>query len=214
MTTPASPPPQDDHVYHMILFAFRGNKRAADVLDDIKKSQKLGGYKLLVQAIVERDVQGEVSIHEPGRGGVGGSFGAVAGGLLGLLGGPMGVVALAVAGGVAGGVAGHFAGRAIPAEDLRRMGNALPPDSSGLIVLLEDIEAEKVINELEGYQAEVVTITIDDELSGEIDTMIAADLTKSEPAAATPAASSAVSEVVTPVTPPASTAGTTPTPSA
>jgi uncharacterized membrane protein len=207
MTT-SPPPPQDDHVYHMILFAFRGNKRAADVLDDIKKSQKLGGYKLLVQAVVERDVQGEVTIHEPGRGGVGGTAGAVAGGLLGLLGGPFGIVAMAVAGGVAGGVAGHFAGRAIPAEDLRRMGNALPPDSSGLIVLLEDLEAEKVINELEGYQAEVVTFTVGDELSGEIDSYIAADVTKT---------GSAASEVVTPAAPasPAPDATATPaTPSA
>ena len=198
----------------MILFAFRGNKRAADVLDDIKKSQKLGGYRLLVQAVVERDVQGEVSIHEPGRGGVGGSMGAVAGGLLGLLGGPMGVVALAVAGGVAGGVAGHFAGRAIPAEDLRKMGNALPPDSSGLIVLIEDTEAEKVINELDGYQAEVVTLTIGDELSGEIDTLIAADVTKSEPAAAPATTTPAASEAATSATPPASTASTTATPTA
>jgi uncharacterized membrane protein len=202
MTT-SPPPPQDDHVYHMILFAFRGNKRAADVLDDIKKSQKLGGYKLLVQAVVERDVQGEVTIHEPGRGGVGGTAGAVAGGLLGLLGGPFGIVAMAVAGGVAGGVAGHFAGRAIPAEDLRKMGNALPPDSSGLIVLLEDLEAEKVINELEGYQAEVVTFTLGDELSGEIDSYIAADVKKT---------GSAVSEVVTPAAPASPTPDATPTP--
>jgi len=198
MTT-SSPPPQDDHVYHMILFAFRGNKRAADVLDDIKRSQKLGGYRLLVQAVVERDVQGEVTIHEPGRGGVGGSIGAVTGGLIGLLGGPIGIVALAVAGGVAGGVAGHFAGRAIPAEDLRRMGNALPPDSSGLIVLIEDFESEKIINELEGYQAEVVTLTIGDELSGELETLVAADITKT-----------AASEAVTPVTPPAATPEATP----
>jgi len=141
MTT-SSPPPQDDHVYHMILFAFRGNKRAADVLDDIKKSQKLGGYRLLVQAVVERDVQGEVSIH-----------------------------------------------------------------SSGLIVLLEDIEAEKVINELEGYQAEVVTLTIGDELSGEIDTLIAADITKT-------AASEAVTPVAAPDATPAATTEATPAPSA
>jgi len=187
----------------MILFAFQGNKRAADVLDDIKKSQKLGNYRLLVQAVVERDVQGEVTIHEPGRGGVGGTAGAVAGGLIGLLGGPFGIVALAVAGGVAGGVAGHFAGRAIPAEDLRRMGNALPPDSSGLIVMIEDFEAEKVINELEGYQAEVVTVTIGDELSGEIDTMVAADFTKT---------GSPVSEVVTPLAPAAPTSDATSTP--
>jgi len=191
----------------MILFAFRGNKRAADVLDDIKRSQKMGGYRLLVQAVVERDVQGEVTIHEPGRGGVGASAGAVTGGLLGLLGGPIGIVAMAVAGGVAGGVAGHFAGRAIPADDLRKIGNALPPDSSGLIVVLEDIDAEKAINELEGYQAEIVTFTIGDELSGEVDSYVAAEVTKTG-APASEAATTAAPASPTPDAPAASTPAT------
>src|SRR5690242_4825268 len=118
MTKPA----QDDHVYHIVMFSFRGAKRAGDVLDELEKGQKLAGYRILVRAVVERSVQGEVTIHEPGRGGVGASAGAVAGGLLGLFGGPLAVVVLAIGGGVAGGIAGHFAGRAIPADDLRKFG--------------------------------------------------------------------------------------------
>ena len=65
-----------------------------------------------------------------------------------------------------------------PADDLRKIGNALPPDSSGLIVVLEDMDAEKAINELEGYKAEIVTFTIGDELSGEIDSYVSAEVTK------------------------------------
>ena len=78
---------------------------------------------------------------------------------------------LALAGGVFGGVAGHLAGRAIPKEDLVRLGNALPPDSSGLVVLAEDTEAERAIDSLKGYQADIVTVVVGDELSGEIDAL-------------------------------------------
>jgi uncharacterized membrane protein len=161
-------------VYHIVLFSFRGSKRAEDILSDVKMGQRISGYRIAAQAVVERDMAGKVHIHEPGRGGVGGAAGAVAGGLLGLFGGPLAVVVLAIAGGAAGGIAGHFAGRAIPAEDLKRMGNALPPDSSGLVVLVEDTEAERMIDEMGAYSTEVVRVTVGDELAGEIDSVIAA----------------------------------------
>jgi len=206
-------PVQDDHVYHIVLFAFRGEKRAGDVLEDIERGQKMSGYRILAQAVVERSVQGKVTVHEPGRGGVGGTMGAVAGGLLGLFGGPLAVVVLAIGGGVAGGIAGHFAGRAIPAEDLRKFGDALPPDSSGLVVLAEDTEAERIIGELEGYAVDVVTVTVGDELSGEIDTMLAAEMTPTGGAAATaaPASGSSTTPATADSSPTTPTAGSTTT---
>ena len=94
---------------------------------------------------------------------------------------------LALAGGVFGGVTGHLAGRAIPKEDLVRLGNALPPDSSGLVVLAEDTEAERAIDSLKGYQADVVTVVVGDELSGEISAAILAEVNRppgTEPAPA------------------------------
>jgi uncharacterized membrane protein len=183
-------------VYHIVLFAFQGSKRAGDAMDDILAAQKRGGYRIVAQAVVERDPQGEVHVHEPGRGGVGGTVGAVAGGLLGLLGGPLAVVVLAVAGGTAGGIAGHFAGRAIPTEDLRRMGNELPPDSSGLVVLAEDTEAERMISDLGQYSAQIVTVEVGSELSGEIAVAVAADVAKvgGEAAQAAPAAETAATD--------------------
>jgi uncharacterized membrane protein len=210
-------PVQDDHVYHIVLFAFRGEKRASDVLEDIERGQKMSGYRILAQAVVERNVQGKVTVHEPGRGGVGGTMGAVAGGLLGLFGGPLAVVVLAIGGGVAGGIAGHFAGRAIPAEDLRKFGDALPPDSSGLVVLAEDTEAERIVGELEGYAVDVVTVTVGDELSGELDTMLAAEMTPTggaAPASGSTSTTPASGDATTTTTPAATTTSTTTTPAA
>jgi uncharacterized membrane protein len=172
--------PAGSSVYHIVLFSFVGAARAGEVMRDLDAGQKLAGYKIVSHAVVERDAQGKVHVHEPGRGGVGGTAGAVAGGLLGLLAGPAGGLLLATAGGVLGGLAGHFAGRAIPAEDLQRLGAALPPDSSGLVVLAEDTEAEKLVGDLQGYQANVVTIAVGDELSGEVAAAVAAEVAEKQ----------------------------------
>ena len=184
-------------IYHIVLFSFVGAKRAGEVMDELDNAQKLAGYNIVAHAVVERDAEGNVHVHEPGRGGVAGTAGAVAGGLLGLIAGPAGVLLLATAGGVLGGLAGHFAGRAIPAEDLKRLGDALPPDSSGLVVLAEDTEAEKLVDGLKDVQAKVVTVTVGDELSGEIDTAVAAELAAAAAPPAVPA------PAATPAAPPA-----------
>jgi uncharacterized membrane protein len=176
------PPPTGDHVYRLLLFRFAGIGRAADVLRDADATAALTGQVLLARAVVERDAQGEVHIHEPGRGGVGGSVGAVAGGLLGLLAGPLAVLALAAAGGAVGGVAGHLSGRAIPPGDLKRLGAALPPDSSALVVLAADTEAEQLADGLKAYQANVVTLTLGDDLPAGLADAVAAELARTPPA--------------------------------
>jgi uncharacterized membrane protein len=194
------PPPTGDHVYRLLLFRFAGIGRAADVMRDADAAAALTGHVLLARAVVERDARGEVHIHEPGRGGVGGTVGAVAGGLLGLLAGPLAVLVLAVAGGAVGGAAGRSAGRAIPPGDLKRLGAALPPDSSALVVLAADTEAEQIADGLKEYQADVVTLTLADELSGELAAAVAAEIART-PAPAAPAGSAAPAASAPPAIP-------------
>ena len=105
-------------VYNILAFVFDGQKTAGETMKEIKSSGALDGYTVDAQAVVEQDPKGKVHIHEPGKGGVGGTVGAVTGGLLGLIGGPVGVLAWAVGGAVVGGVAGHYMGRPISKGDL------------------------------------------------------------------------------------------------
>jgi uncharacterized membrane protein len=175
-TTQATGRAGPSHVYSILLFAFDGVRTAGNLVDDVVASQRQAGLKLITQAVVEREADGNVKIHEPGRGGVGATAGAVAGGLLALLGGPVGVLTMIVAGGAIGGVAGHFAGRVLPADDLRKIGQSLPLNSSGFIVITEDTEAEKAIDAMKKYTADVVVITAGSELSGVIGQAIAADI--------------------------------------
>jgi uncharacterized membrane protein len=198
-------------VYHIVMFAFADTMTADQVVSQVKAAQQPDGYRLLAEAVVIHTADGHVQIHEPGRGVVGGTIGAVTGGLLGLLGGPVAVLALAVAGGIAGGVAGHFVGRQIPAEDLKKLGGALPPNSSAFLVLVEDTDSEKVIKDLDRYNAQIVTLTVGDELSGAIETTVAADIV-AKPVAADTVAKPAGPVVVTGASQPATTpaAGTAP----
>jgi uncharacterized membrane protein len=78
-----------------------------------------------------------------------------------------------VAGGVIGGVAGKYLGRPISKGDLKEIGEALTPNTSALLMLLEDTESEGVIQNMQGYSANVVTLTVGDELSGQIASYVA-----------------------------------------
>ena len=155
-------------VYDILAFVFDGQDTAKQTLGDIKSAGALDGFDIQAQCIAEQDEKGKVHIHEPGKGGVGGSIGAVAGGLLGMLGGPAGVLAMGAAGAAIGGTAGHYWGRIVPADDLKELGATLEPNSSALLLLLEDTYSEDVINGMADYDTNVVTLTVGDDLSGEI----------------------------------------------
>jgi uncharacterized membrane protein len=163
-------------IYHIIMFAFAGQETAGGVMKEILASRKEGGYKVIAQAVVEKDSKGKVHFHEPGRGGVGATLGVVAGGVLGVIGGPVGLLAWTVAGGVIGGTAGHYLGRAVKPEDLQKIGNALDLNSSAILVLAEDTYSESVVDSMAGYNANVLTITVGDQVSGEIAQYVAADI--------------------------------------
>jgi uncharacterized membrane protein len=155
-------------VYNILAFTFDGQDTAGQLVKEIKSSGALEGNYIIAQAVVEKDAKGKVHVHEPGHGGLGAVVGGAAGGLLALIGGPVGILAWVVGGAVLGGVAGKYLGRPIKKGDLEEIGEAFEPDSSGFLFLLEDIYSEQVVNNLSGYSANVVTLTVGDELSGEI----------------------------------------------
>jgi uncharacterized membrane protein len=160
-------------VYNIVAFNFAGQDTASETVVAIKASGALEGYDIAAQAVVEQDAKGKVHIHEPGRGGVGAAVGGLGGGLLSLIGGPAGVLAWVVGGAVVGGVAGHYLGRPISKGDLKEIGEAMSPDSSAFMLLLEDTYSEDVVDSLKGYNANVVTLTVGDELSGHIASYVA-----------------------------------------
>ena len=88
-----------------------------------------------------------------------------------------GLLVWAVGGAVIGGIAGKHVGRAVPESDLKALGDQLPPNSSALLILVEDKDAEAVMDDMKGYSARVVTLTVADQISGEIAMAVAGDVT-------------------------------------
>ena len=161
-------------VYNVLAFTFAGQKTAQETVREVRASGALDDQYVVAQIIVEQDEKGKVHVHETGRGGLGAVVGGVAGGLLSLLGGPVGFLAWVVGGAVVGGVAGKYLGRPIKKGDLKEIGDAMVPDSSAFMLLVEDIYSEDVADSLSGVSANMVTLTVGDELSGELAQFVAA----------------------------------------
>lgn len=155
-------------VYNILAFRFDGQKGADEAAKQLKSSGALDGYAIVAQAVIEKDQAGKLHMHETGHGTAGAVAGAAIGGLLGLIGGPAGVLALATVGGAVGGIAGKYLGGVLSKGDMQQIGADLPNNSSALLMLLEDIYSEDVVNSMQGYSANVVTLTVGDQLSGEL----------------------------------------------
>lgn len=163
-------------VYHILLFAFDGQKTASEKLKELKSSQKEDKYAVLEHAIVERDEKGKVKVKQPGRGGWGAGIGGGTGAAIALLGGPVGLVGATIVGALSGGAIGHFVGRNFKEDDLRAAAAALPPNSSGYVALVQDTGAEELIKEMQGVNASIITLTAGNELTGALLHAVSADL--------------------------------------
>jgi len=167
-------------VFTILAFVFAGEKRADEVASEVKWDTRAAademGMKIISRAVVAVDARGKTHVHETAHGTKGAAIGAVAGGLLSLIGGPAGLLVWAVGGAVIGGIAGKHVGRAVPESDLKALGDQLPPNSSALLILVEDKDAEAVIDDMKGYSARVVTLTVADQISGEIAMAVASDV--------------------------------------
>ena len=154
--------------YDVVMFSFTGTQTALKVLTKLKDEDALAGSEIEGEALISRDAAGQVHFHERGAAGVGATFGAVTAGILGLVAGPVGLLLMLVAGGVAGGVAGHFAGQLLPPEDLRKVGESLPPGSSAYLALVDAAHADGVAQAFEAEGARVLNIPVETELASVI----------------------------------------------
>jgi uncharacterized membrane protein len=162
-------------VFNIVAFNFAGKDTAKETVKEIKKSGALDGQLVVAEVVVEQDEKGKVHFNEPGHGTMGSVVGAVGGGLLGLIGGPAGLLAWTVGGAVVGGAAGKYLGRPFSKGDIKEIGEAMSPDSSAFLLLVEDKDSEKVVDSMKGYNANVVTLTVGDELSGQIAAFVAGE---------------------------------------
>ena len=109
-----------------------------------------GNIELLSTALLVKDDQGKVSLHEARdlHAAEDALLGALAGGALGLLGGIIGVVVGATAGAAAGYATGHVVDLGVSDERLEALAEGLPSGTSAILLLIEHESVEFAVREL------------------------------------------------------------------
>ncbi len=125
---------------------------AASAAEDFKAAQRAGAIDLIDAAVIVHTADGKVKIDESAdpSGKKWAKRGAIAGGVVGLI-FPPSIIVGAVVGGGAGGIWGKVRDKGFKDEDLKDIGNSLPPGSSAIIAVAEDRMVEQLERSLEGY---------------------------------------------------------------
>jgi len=142
-----------DRAETLIYAVYDGQDTAGQVFKSIRAAQgSQTGERIESYAVVSKDAKGKVIVRD--QRGRDAGIGAVIGGVIGLVGGPAGVAAGAVAGGAVGYLTGDAVG--IPRDKVEGMRNALTPNSSALVVVLEDQWVQDTERSLEQLHARSV----------------------------------------------------------
>jgi uncharacterized membrane protein len=136
-----------------VFIAAYGSEEGADAaLQDFRAMGREGSIDLIDAAVAVHTADDKVKIKETAdpSGKTWGKRGAIAGGLVGLI-FPPSIVAGAVVGGAGGGIWGKLRDKGFKDEDLKAIGESLPPGSSAIIAVAEDHVIERLQRGLEGY---------------------------------------------------------------
>jgi uncharacterized membrane protein len=141
-----------DRSESLIYAVYNGQDTAAQVYKTMKSAQGSTGERIESYAVVSKDLKGTIHVRDQRKTDAG--VGAVVGGVIGLLGGPVGVAAGATAGGAIGFLTGEAVG--IPRDKVESMKQSLTPDSSALVVVLDDRWVQDVERDLNQAHARAV----------------------------------------------------------
>jgi uncharacterized membrane protein len=136
-----------------IFVAAYGNEHeAGSALKDFQAAQRDGAIDLIDGAVIVHRADGKVQFEETAdpSGKKWAKRGAIAGGVVGLI-FPPSIIAGAVVGGAGGGIWGKVRDKGFKDEDLKKIGDSLPPGSSAIIAVAEDRMIEQLERGLSGY---------------------------------------------------------------
>ena len=136
----------------LVYAVYDGQDTASQVFKTMVQGQSSTGERIESYAIVSKNLKGKVRVRDQRKRDAG--VGAILGGVIGLIGGPIGVAAGATAGGAVGYLTGDAVG--ISRENVDSMKQSLTPNSSALVVVLNDVWVQDVERDLNQAHARAV----------------------------------------------------------
>ena len=146
----------------LIVFAFKTEKGAEEMRDEMNRLQKAHLITLEDAAVVIRRQDGKVKVKQAvslvGAGALGGAFWGM---LIGLLfWAPW--LGLAI-GAAAGAVSGGLTDIGVDDKFIKEVGNTIEPGNSALFLLVRDVVEDKVIDELKKYDFTILRTSLSKE---------------------------------------------------
>ena len=141
-----------DSTIEIFIAAYDTESGAKDALKAFKTAERDGAIDLIDGAVIVHTSEGKVKFEETAdpNGKKWAKRGAIAGGVVGLIFPPSIIASAAVAGG-AGAVWGKVRDKGFKDEDLKEIGESLPPGTSAIIAVAEDRMLVQLERGLEGY---------------------------------------------------------------
>ena len=137
----------------IVVAAYASEDGAKAALKDFQAAERAGAINLVDAAVVVHTAEGKVRFDETAdpSGRRWAKRGAIAGGVVGLI-FPPSIIASAAVGAGAGGIWGKVRDKGFKDEDLREIGESLPPGSSAIIAIAEDRMIAQLEQALAGYE--------------------------------------------------------------
>lgn len=164
---------------NLVVLGFDGKHTADDVLNKLRSLQREYLIDLEDACVVEREKSGKVYIKQAVNlmalgAAAGGSRGALWGTIVGLLFlNPLAGMAIgALTGAGAGALSGSLADYGIPDDFVRKLGEAIPNESSALFILFRTVNEDKVLPEIEPYKPRVLRTSLSNESEERLKTVL------------------------------------------
>jgi uncharacterized membrane protein len=142
-----------DKLLEVFIAVYSNETEAGRALKDFRAMEREGSIDLVDAAVVVHKADGKVKFEETAdpSGKKWAKRGAIAGGVVGLI-FPPSLLAGAAVGGASGGLWGKVRDKGFKDEDLKAVGQELPPGTSAIIAVAEDKVVERLEKGLQGYE--------------------------------------------------------------
>ena len=150
-----------------LAVTFDGADDAAAALRAVRSIESAGRIKLEDTAVVRKDADGKVTVHNEASSGT--ETGAIVGAVLGGLVLTVFPIAAIVGGAVAGGLIGRAAAPGIDGRFVKEVGDDLPPGGSALFLQIKSGDPDLFVGALGQFHGRVRQTSLPDEVENALD---------------------------------------------